>query len=51
MTPPDLHDAAGLVGADGAQLLPAAALAGAQVRATAEQVAGFADFGRPRWRR
>ena len=48
MTPPDLHDAAGLVGADGAQLLPAAALAGAQVRATAEQVAGFADFGRPR---
>jgi hypothetical protein len=46
--PRDLHDPAGLVGADGAQLLPSAALAGAQVRATAEQVASFADFGRPR---
>lgn len=44
----DLHDPAALVGADVAQLLPSAALAGAQVRATAEQVAGFADFGRPR---
>jgi hypothetical protein len=48
MTPVDLHDRAALVGADGAQLLPSAALAGAQVRATAEQVASFADFGRPR---
>jgi hypothetical protein len=46
--PRDLHDRAALVGADGAQLLPSAALAGAQVRATAEQVASFADFGRPR---
>ena len=48
MTPADLHDPASLVGADGAQLLPSAALAGAQVRSTAEQVASFADFGRPR---
>lgn len=44
----DLHDPAALVAADLAQLLPSAALAGAQVRATAEQVAPFADFGRPR---
>lgn len=49
MTDPlDLHDAAALIAADVAQLLPSAALAGAQVRATAEQVASFADFGRPR---
>lgn len=48
MSPADLHDPAGLVAADLAQLLPSAALAGAQVRATAEQIAGFADFGRPR---
>lgn len=48
MSPPDLHDAAGLAAADPALLLPSAALAGAQVRATAEQVAAFADFGRPR---
>lgn len=46
--PLDLHDPAALVGADSAQLLPSAALAGAQVRATAEQVSSFADFGRPR---
>ncbi|WP_395726197.1 hypothetical protein [Nakamurella sp.] len=48
MTPADLHDPASLVGADAAQLLPSAALAGALVRSTAEQVASFAEFGRPR---
>ncbi|HEY7814942.1 MAG TPA: hypothetical protein VIC62_16975 [Nakamurella sp.] len=44
----DLHEPDSLVAADVAQLLPSAALAGALVRATAEQVASFADFGRPR---
>ncbi|WP_420124322.1 hypothetical protein [Nakamurella sp.] len=48
MSSVDLHDAAGLAAADRAMLLPSVALAGAQVRATAEQVSGFADFGRPR---
>ena len=46
--PIDLHDPDALVAADTAGLLPSAALAGAQVRATAEQIASFADFGRPR---
>ncbi len=46
--PVDLHDPDALVAADLAGLLPSAALAGAQVRATAEQVAPLADFGRPR---
>ncbi len=44
----DLHQPDQLTAADHAQLLPSAAMAGAQIRATAEQVAGFADFGRPR---
>ncbi len=44
----DLHDPDALVAADVARLLPSAALAGAQVRATAEQVASVADLGRPR---
>ncbi|HEY5882263.1 MAG TPA: hypothetical protein VIU11_25360 [Nakamurella sp.] len=44
----DLHDPDELVAADVAQLLPSAAMAGAQVRATAEPVTPFADFGRPR---
>ena len=44
----DLHEPDALVAADVAQLLPSAALAGAQIRATAGQVATFADFGRPR---
>lgn len=44
----DLHDGASLVAADGAALLPSAALAGAQVRSAAEQVAGLAAFDRPR---
>ena len=34
----DLHDSATLLAADTAALLPAAALAGAQVRSSAEQV-------------
>lgn len=44
----DLHAPDELIAADGAQLLPSAALAGAQVRATAEQLAGLTDLGRPR---
>ncbi len=44
----DLHDGASLVAADVAALLPSAALAGAQVRSAAEQVAGLAAFDRPR---
>lgn len=44
----DLHAPDELIAADGAQLLPSAALAGAQVRSTAEQVAGLSDFFRPR---
>ena len=44
----DLHDGASLVAADGAGLLPAAALAGAQVRSAAEQVSGLPAFDRPR---
>jgi len=36
----DLHDGASLVAADAAALLPSAALAGAQIRSTAEQLAG-----------
>ena len=44
----DLHDGASLIGADAAALLPAAALAGAQVRSAADQVAGLPAFDRPR---
>jgi hypothetical protein len=44
----DLHEPDALVAADVAGLLPSAALAGALVRATAEQVTPFTDFGRPR---
>jgi hypothetical protein len=44
----DLHDGASLIAADVAGLLPAAALAGAQVRSAAEQVAGLPAFDRPR---
>ena len=44
----DLHDGATLVAADAAALLPSAALAGAQVRSTAEQLAGRPAFDRPR---
>jgi len=44
----DLHDPDSLVVADTAGLLPAAALAGAQVRSGAEQLAGRPEFDRPR---
>src|SRR6476619_921790 len=44
----DLHDSATLLSADTAALLPAAALAGAQVRSSAEQVAARGEFDRPR---
>jgi len=44
----DLHDPATLLAADTAALLPAAALAGAQVRSSAEQVATRGEFDRPR---
>jgi len=44
----DLHDPATLLAADTAALLPAAALAGAQVRSSAEQVVARGDFDRPR---
>ena len=44
----DLHDPGSLVAADAAALLPSAALAGAQVRACAEQLASWAEFDRPR---
>src|SRR6476619_2075029 len=44
----DLHDPATLLAADTAALLPAAALAGAQVRSSAEQVAARGEFDRPR---
>lgn len=44
----DLHDGASLVAADTAALLPSAALAGAQVRSAADQVAGLPSFDRPR---
>ncbi len=44
----DLHDGASLVAADTAALLPSAALAGAQVRSAAEQVAALPPFDRPR---
>jgi len=46
--PVDLHDPAALIAADTAALLPAAALAGAQVRATADQLAGRPPVERPR---
>lgn len=44
----DLHDGASLVAADVAALLPSAALAGAQLRSSAEQLAGWPPFDRPR---
>lgn len=44
----DLHDQQSLIDADTAALLPSAALAGAQVRSGAEQVAGLPPFDRPR---
>ena len=44
----DLHDQQSLIDADTAALLPSAALAGAQVRSGAEQVAALAPFDRPR---
>lgn len=44
----DLHDPAGLVAADGAALLPSAALAGAQVRSVADQLADWRGLDRPR---
>ncbi|MET0865683.1 MAG: hypothetical protein ABWZ98_15240, partial [Nakamurella sp.] len=44
----DLHDAGSLVAADTAALLPSCALAGAQVRSVAEQLAGWPAFERPR---
>ncbi len=44
----DLHDQQSLIDADTAALLPSAALAGAQVRSGAEQVAGLAPIERPR---
>ncbi len=44
----DLHDPAALIAADSGALLPAAALAGAQVRSAAEQLAGLSPLGRPR---
>ena len=49
--PVDLHDPATLLAADAAGLLPAAALAGAQVRSVAEQLADRAagSSGRGRW--
>lgn len=46
---PDLlHDPAGLVAADRAGLLPAAATAGAQLRALADQLSLLPEFDRPR---
>ena len=44
----DLHDPATLTAADTAGLLPAAALAGAQVRSTAERLDSWPQFDRPR---
>src|SRR6478735_5669221 len=44
----DLHDGGTMVAADLAGRLPAAALAGAQVRSAAEQLAGWSAFDRPR---
>src|SRR6478672_5290431 len=44
----DLHDPTTLLAADSGALLPAAALAGAQVRSSAEQVAARGEFDRPR---
>lgn len=43
-----LHDPAAVVRADHAQLLPAAATAGAQVRAVADQLRGITGLERPR---
>ncbi|HEY5115055.1 MAG TPA: hypothetical protein VIJ00_05990, partial [Nakamurella sp.] len=47
-TPADLHDPASLTAADTGSLLPSAALAGAQVRSAAEQLAGLSTLDRPR---
>ncbi|MET0965310.1 MAG: hypothetical protein ABWZ02_02875, partial [Nakamurella sp.] len=44
----DLHDAGSLVAADVAALLPSCALAGAQVRSVAEQLAAWPAIERPR---
>jgi hypothetical protein len=44
----DLHDPASLLASDPAGLLPSAALAGAQVRSSADQLAAWSDFDRPR---
>ncbi len=44
----DLHDGGTLTAADTAALLPSAALAGAQVRSAAEQLAQWPEFDRPR---
>src|SRR6476469_3647112 len=44
----DLHDPTTLLAADSGALLPAAALAGAQVRSSAEQVAARGECDRPR---
>ena len=44
----DLHDPATLTAADTGSLLPSAALAGAQVRSVAEQLAGLTSLDRPR---
>ncbi len=44
----DLHDPGTLIAADAAALLPAAALAGAQVRSTADQLASLPEYDRPR---
>ena len=44
----DLHDPATLSAADTGSLLPSAALAGAQVRSVAEQLAGLTSLDRPR---
>lgn len=43
-----LHDPSGLLAADGGRLLPAAATAGAQVRAMSDQLALLPDLERPR---
>jgi hypothetical protein len=43
-----LHDTDGLLAADGGRLLPAAATAGAQVRAIADQLTLLPDLERPR---
>ena len=46
--PADLHDPASLTAADAGSRLPSAALAGAQVRSAAEQLAGLTALDRPR---